>query len=97
MEDSKFKQNVMYKLGRIEGKVEDMDNKLSDVCITVASHSEKVGDIEEMKSNIKTHKEKLSKHDVVLGKWGAALATVIFGINIAIVFVADWVKDKLFR
>lgn len=40
--DSKFKEKVMFKLGQIDGKVGGMEKKLKNVCDTVADNTKKV-------------------------------------------------------
>ena len=41
--------------------------------------------------------KKTNKHDVIIGKFGAGLAVIVFAVSVVINFVTDFIKDKFIK
>lgn len=51
--------------------------------------------VEKQNGDIAELQKKVGKHDVIFGKIGVGVASVIFIVNAAFVIAIDWVKDLL--
>ena len=65
-----------------------------DIGFIKATLSEVKEDVKRINGGLTKTKEKVAKHDIVFGKIGVVVTTILFIFTVAINFVIDWLKNK---
>lgn len=68
-------------------KLGSIETKIKTICKREDRFSDRLNNVE----------KKTNKHDIIIGKFGAGLAVIVFVVSIVINFITDFVKDKFVK